>query len=150
MHDSPILPKVGFLSLKKTLVINFHRICAIMKIFIICSVPEQILWEKFCSWDIGQNALSLSDCMMLNQLLSRSNSLILIMLIQIHKINKFKYFCWTSSNIGRANLVHYANQEWNNWINWFLHAGTNSCKVDWKLKKMAWSKMRVTSYVMGL
>ena len=39
--------KIGFwsfLSFKKTLVYNFHWICSIMKIYIICSVPVQILY----------------------------------------------------------------------------------------------------------
>ena len=55
--------KSGFLNLNKNLVINFLWICSIMKIYIICCVPAQILyWEKSCSWDIGQNHLSQSDC----------------------------------------------------------------------------------------
>ena len=33
-----------FLNLKKNLVINFPRICSIMKIYIICCVPIQILY----------------------------------------------------------------------------------------------------------
>ena len=35
--------KIGFLNLKKNLVINFHWICSIMNMFIICCVPAQIL-----------------------------------------------------------------------------------------------------------
>ena len=52
-----------FFNLKKNLVINFHWICSIMKIYIISCVPAQILYcEKSCSWDIGQNIFSQSDC----------------------------------------------------------------------------------------
>ena len=36
-------PKIGFLNLKEKLVINFHRICSTMNMFIICCVPAQIL-----------------------------------------------------------------------------------------------------------
>ena len=36
-------PKIGFLNWKKNLVINFHRICSIMNMFIISCVPVQIL-----------------------------------------------------------------------------------------------------------
>ena len=36
--------KIGFLNLKKNLVINFYLICSIMNIFIICCVPTQILY----------------------------------------------------------------------------------------------------------
>ena len=35
--------KIGFLNLKKNLVINFHWICSIMNMFIICCVPAQNL-----------------------------------------------------------------------------------------------------------
>ena len=36
-----------FFNLKKNLLINFHLICSIMKAYIICCVPAQILyWQK--------------------------------------------------------------------------------------------------------
>ena len=35
--------KQGFLNSKKNLIINFHWICSIMKIYVICCVPAQIL-----------------------------------------------------------------------------------------------------------
>ena len=56
LHDNPIFlknfwsknwgngPKIDFLNLKKNLVINFHWICSIMNIFIICCVPAQNLY----------------------------------------------------------------------------------------------------------
>ena len=50
-------PKIGFFEFNK----KFHCIYSILKIFI-CYVPGQILWEKYCSRDIGQNPLSQSDC----------------------------------------------------------------------------------------
>ena len=57
-------PKIGFFEFfLKKLVINFHWICSIIKIYIICCDPAQTrFWEKSCSWDIDQNALSQSDC----------------------------------------------------------------------------------------
>ena len=58
--------KQGFLNLSKDLVFNFYWICSIMKTYIICCVLAQIpyfcSWENFCSWDMGQNVLSLTDC----------------------------------------------------------------------------------------
>ena len=55
--------KIDFLNLEKNLVINFHWICSIMNIFIICCVPAQNLWlGKSCSWDVGQNTPSQSNC----------------------------------------------------------------------------------------
>ena len=42
-----------------------------MKIYIICSAPAQILyWEKSCSGDVGQNALSQSDCSIFKSIIS--------------------------------------------------------------------------------
>ena len=75
-HDNPIFlkkifchqncgngPKIGFLILKKNLVVNFHCIFSIMNMFIICCVPSQShISEKSCSWDVGQNTLSQSNC----------------------------------------------------------------------------------------
>ena len=61
--DQKIGQKQGFLNLLKNLVINFYLICSKMKNYIICCVPAQIPYlGKFCSWDMGQNVLSQSDC----------------------------------------------------------------------------------------
>ena len=57
-----ISQKLGFLNWNKKMVINFHRICPIMKIFISCCIPEKLLCEKSYSSGIGQSALSQSDC----------------------------------------------------------------------------------------
>ena len=48
--------KIRFFEFKEKMVINFHCIYSISKIFIYC-VPAQ----KSCSWDIGQYPLSQSD-----------------------------------------------------------------------------------------
>ena len=37
-------PKIGFFEFKENLVVNFQWICSIMKIYIICFVPAQILY----------------------------------------------------------------------------------------------------------
>ena len=46
----PQIGKIGqkeaFRNLLKNLVINFYRICSIMKIYIICCVPEQIFFFR--------------------------------------------------------------------------------------------------------
>ena len=47
---------LGFGNVLKHFVINFFWICFVMKIYIICCV------QNFCSWDMGQNILSQSDC----------------------------------------------------------------------------------------
>ena len=61
-----------------------------MKIYIICCVAAQILyWEKFCSWDMGQNALSQSHCRIFKSIISPEQidetASFFDMLIQIHK-----------------------------------------------------------------
>ena len=43
------LPKLGFFEFKE----KFKTIYSVMKTFI-CCVHAKILWEKSCSWDIGQ------------------------------------------------------------------------------------------------
>ena len=48
--------KLGFLNLKRNMVIYFHWICSIMEIF--CVPTEILFWDKSCFWDIGQNAHS--------------------------------------------------------------------------------------------
>ena len=55
--------KIRFFNLKKKLVINFHWICSIIKMFISVFLHKSYIWRKSCSWDLGQNALSQSDCM---------------------------------------------------------------------------------------
>ena len=97
--------KIRFFNLKKKLVINFHWICSIIKMFIFC-VPAQILYlGKSFSRDLGQNALSQSDCMIFKWTISpeqleqiwcqdsksysisgmnRWNELIFCILLQIH------------------------------------------------------------------
>ena len=60
-NESNMAKKYSFLNLKKNLIINFHCIYFILKIFI-CCVRAQIYLGKSCSWDIGQNPLSQSDC----------------------------------------------------------------------------------------
>ena len=46
------------------MVIDFHWICSIMKVYFICCVPAQNLYlvKSCCSKRIGQNDLSQSDC----------------------------------------------------------------------------------------
>ena len=59
--------------------------------------------------------------------------------------------------MGEANLVFGLQNELylkieQMELTYFLHAGTNSCKLkgDWKFWGWAWSKMSVASLVMGL
>ena len=78
-------PKMSFLNLKENLVINCHWICSIMKIYISCCVLAQILyWERSCSWDKGQNALSHSDWRIFKSTISAE---------QVDEIASF-FVCW--------------------------------------------------------
>ena len=59
-----------------------------------------------------------------------------------------KYGC---SQFGLWTLKLIVSQEWTDGINWFLHFFANSRKFkDWKFFGWTWSKMGVTSLVMGL
>ena len=73
---------------------------------------KSYIWEKSCSWDVSQNALSQSNCMILNELFLRS------------KLRKSGL--WT--------LKFTVSQE----LTDFLHAGANSCKLKGRWKFRGW------------
>ena len=56
-------PEKIVLNLLKNFVINFYKICSIMKIYIAVFLHKPHIWENFGFWDMGQNVLSQSDCM---------------------------------------------------------------------------------------
>ena len=143
--------------------INFHRICSVMKIYIICCVLAQILcWEKSCFWDTGQNALSQSDCRIFKSIISPEQVDEIAWFLHVDANSQklkasWKYFGWAGSEMGVGNLVSglykfTVPREWTDGRTDFLHAGTNSCKLkgDWEFLGWAWSKMCVSSLVMGL
>ena len=90
----------GFFNLKKSFVIDFHWICSIMEIYIIYFVPAEVLyWEKFCSWDICQSALSHSDCRIFKSTISSEQideialffaCFILVLFLHFYKFTKIK------------------------------------------------------------
>ena len=106
-----IVQRYGFLNLKKNLVISFHWICSIMKIYTICSVPAQNVYlGKFMFVRYGQNTLSQSYCRIFISFISPD---------QINETASF-FACWYKftkikswlnifvlawSEIGVANLV---------------------------------------------
>ena len=78
-------PKIGFFNLKSNLVINFHSVCSIMKIYIIWCVPAQILcWKKSFFWDIAQNAHIQWHCRIFKSVISQE---------QIDETASF-FVCW--------------------------------------------------------
>ena len=110
--------------------INFHWILCVMKIYILCCVPTQILyWEKSCSWDMGQNTLSQSHRKIFESTISSE---------QIDKIASFfvywyklKAKSWSKSfwlsmvkngcgQYGLWTLKLTVTQEWIDGINWFF------------------------------
>ena len=128
------------------MVINFHCICSIMKIYIICYVPVHILYlgkilflryrPKYQSdfW-IFKSTISLEQ---INETAS-----FFYMLIQIYKKLKVyqKHFSWTWSKMGVTNLdcelynlLYLKNEQWNNWFFgcWYRFAKTKSwSKIFW-------------------
>ena len=107
-------PKQGSLNLFKNLVINFYWICSVIKIFIVCCVPAQILYlGKYLFLRYGPKSsqpIRLQD-FLINHI-SRTNqwnSLIFFMLIQIHinqkLIKKFPGGCGQKCQKGVVSLV---------------------------------------------
>ena len=123
--------KQGFLNLKKNLVINFHCIYSILKIFI-CCVPAQILWEKSCFGDIGQNHLSQSDCRISKLTISPE---------QIDESLIFSMLIWSIQSLD-------SKIELSNGIDLFFACLYNLMKINFQ--RLAWSNMGVASHVMGL
>ena len=137
-----------------------------MKIYIICCVPGQILyWEKSCSWDIGQNALSQSDCSIFKSIISPEQiDEIVVFFACWHKFTKikswWKIFCLGSvkrecgEQYDLWTLKLPVFQKWTEQMELtdFLHSSTNSSKLkcSGKFLEWAWSKMGVASLVMGL
>ena len=107
---------LGVLNLMKNLVINFHSIYSILKIFI-CCVPAQILWEKSCSWDIGQNPLSQSDCRISKWTISPE---------QIDETVSF-LACWYGQSCQDSKI------ELTNGINWLFACWYNLMKIKLKV-----------------
>ena len=99
------------------MVINFHCIYSILKIFI-CCVPAQILWEKSCSWDIGQNPLSQSDCRISKWTISPE---------QIDETVSF-LTCWYAQS---GRWTPKLNQPME--LTYFLHTGTISLKLIFEI-----------------
>ena len=151
--------KKGFLNLKKKLVINFHWIFSIMKIYIICCVPAQIPYcERSCSWDIGQNVLSQSDCRIFKstsspEQLSERVSFFpcWYKFIKIKIRSKLFWLDMVKKGSLDSGIWLYLKNE-NMELTDFLQAGTNSCKVkgDGKRLGWAWSKTSPASLVTGL
>ena len=146
------------MNLKKNLVIKFHCIYSILKIFI-CCIPA---WEKSCSWDIGQNSLSQPDCRISKLTISPEQIDATVSFLAcwygqsgcwIRKLNlpmELTYFlhagtiwkvlgvgmvkngCGQSSN-GTLKLT--VSEEWTDGINWFFACWYRFTKIK------SWSKI---------
>ena len=117
------VPKMGFfLNAKKNLVINFHWICSIMKMYIVCCVPAQILyWEKSCSLDIKPECchpIRLQDFEIDYFSRAKQSSLMFCFVIQIHKNWRGQSGLWT--------LKLTVSEEWTDGITDFLRVDADS------------------------
>ena len=133
MHDSPIFwknffcpknwgngPTIRFLEFKEKLVINFHRMCSIMTIFIICCVLDKYFGKNLTP-ETDQIALSQSDYRIFKLTFSPDQiDEIASFLTCWYKFRKLKvdwtFFGWASSKIDMANLF---SGLWN-WILFML------------------------------
>ena len=103
-------PKIGFFDFKEKFVINFHWICSIMKSYIICCDPAQILGKilflryrsKRCQ-PMRLQGFSINYFSTTN----RWYSLIFYMLIKIHKQKNLieNFLVGNVQKFGVANLV---------------------------------------------
>ena len=134
------------------------------KIFftICCVLNKSYIREKFCSWDLGRNALNQSDCRIFKSIISpeqiNETASFLACWYKFTKLKSWVKIFWfgmVKNGYDQSvlwTLKFTVSQEWTEGINWFLHVGTNSCKLkgDWKVLRLAWSKIGVASQVMGL
>ena len=114
--------------------------------YLLCSCTNPIL-EKSCSWDIGQNALSQSDCMIFKWLISLEqieqiwflDSKISLSQEWTHRINCFFTFWYKFMQIKRWLNILWVGmvknrcgqlcdrtqkltvfEEWTDWLNWIF------------------------------
>ena len=125
---------------------NIHWNCSIMKIYIICCVPAQIL----CLGKIlflrykpkWSQPVRFQD--FLNQHFSRTNqwnSIILCMLIQIFWLDMVKY---GGDQPGPWTLKLTVSPEWTDGITWFFAWWHKFIQI----KRWAWSKMGLVRLIM--
>ena len=116
---------------KKNFVINFRWICFLLKIYIICCVPAQILyWKKSCSWDKGQNASSQSDCRIFKSIISQEQTdetvSFLTCWCEFSKIKSWLKIFWLRivqngcCQSGLWTIKFTVSEEWTDGINWFF------------------------------
>ena len=129
-----------FLNLKKNLVINFQWICSIMKVFIICCVPQEMLYlGKMLFLGYRPNALSQSDCRIFKSTVSPEQIVetasFLACWYKFTKIKSWLKFFWLGmikNGYGQSGLwtliwLYLKNEPMQ--LTDFLHACTNSCKL---------------------
>ena len=119
------------LNLKKNMIINFHWICSIMTVYILCCVPAQIVfWEKSCSWDIDPNPCSQADCRIFKSSVSPKQideaASFFACWYKCTKIKNWLKFFWLDMfqngccQYGLWTLKGTVSEEWTDWINWFF------------------------------
>ena len=116
-------------------------------------LQKSYISEKPCSWDIGQNALSQSDCRIFKSIIFpeeiNETASFLACWYKFTKIKSWSnIFCLVvvkngDGQSGLWTLKLTVSQEWTDGINCEL-------KTDWKFMRLAWSKMGVTIHAMGL
>ena len=133
---------------------NVPWICFIMKIYMICYVPVQIfsVWEKCCSWNIGQNALSHLDWQ-----IDKNSLIFFVCWCKFTKVKSWlKGFWWGMVKIECGQSVLWTlkltvSQERADGTNWLFACWYNFTKNRYGHgQKWAWSKMGVASLVMRL
>ena len=121
----------GFFHFFFKLVINIHRICSIVKVYIICCVSAKILYlEKPCFWYEGQMLSAKQIAWFLNQLFlekqideAASFFACWYKLIKIKIRSNYFWLGMVKNGYGQSSLWTLkltVSQEWTDGINWFF------------------------------
>ena len=113
---------------KRIFVCNIHWIWSIMKIYICSILAQSLYWEKSCSWDIDQNALSQSDCRVFKSTIPREQIYETVSFFacfcKFLKIKSWLKLFWLGMVKSRCNqsglwtLKVIVSGEWTDRINW--------------------------------
>ena len=130
-------PKIGFLNLKKNLVSNLHWICPVMKIYVICCVPAQILHSGKNVPEIQANMLSANQnagflLFLQNKSMKQPHFLHVDTNSQKLKVDR-KFFVdmvkkWMWSSWSLDSKIDYLKNDQIK-VTDFLHAGTNPSRL---------------------
>ena len=120
-------------------------------------LDKSYIWEKFCSWDIGQSTLSQSGCRIFKSSISseqiNETVLFLACWYKFKTINSWwNIFSWVWSKMGlikngfQKSDLWTVSQEWTDGID----TDSQKLKADQNFVRWVWSKLGLANLVTGL